>query len=99
MKNYITELADAIRNKVDPDLLADEESDGLFRLYAVLALAKGAGVTAEDVHNAWAAWMSGRAPDHKAIRPYSALAPGVKQEDQPFLDAIRTVANEFSDQS
>ncbi len=50
--SYITEIAKAIRGEVDPALLPSDGTDSLFNTYAVLALAKGTAVTAEDVHNA-----------------------------------------------
>lgn len=90
--SYITEIAQAIRREVDPSLLPSDDTDSLFNTYAVLALAKGTAVTAEDVHNAWAAWMSARQPDHPSIQPFSALTAAVQREDAPFVDAIHTVA-------
>jgi len=90
--SYITEVADAIRSEVDPRLVPEGDTASLFRLYAVLALAKGTAVTPEDVHNAWAAWMSGNDPTHASIQPFDALSPTVQREDAPFVDGIRTVA-------
>jgi len=87
--SYLTELADAIREEIDPSVLPTSESASLFRIYAVLALAKGSAVTAEDVHNAWVAWMSDRDPDHPSIRPFDQLPSDVQTQDEPFVDAIR----------
>lgn len=91
--NYITDIADAIQREVNPKYLPDQNTDSLFRIYAVLALAKGTGVTAEDVHNAWAAWISSTDPSHKSIQPFHALSLHVQNEDEPFVCAIRTVAS------
>lgn len=91
--NYIDEIADAIRSKVSPDQLPDENTAVLFRLYAVLVLAKGTGVTMRDVHNAWSAWMISSDPNHESIKPYDELSPDVKREDEPYLNAIRAVAS------
>lgn len=91
--NYIDEIADAIRSKVSPDQLPDENTAALFRLYAVLALAKGTDVTMRDVHNAWSAWMISSDPNHESIKPYDELSPDVKREDEPYLNAIRAVAS------
>jgi hypothetical protein len=91
--NYIDKIAEAIRCEVSPDKLPDEEAVSLFRLYAVLALAKGTSVTLQDVHNAWAAWMIERDPEHESIKPFSELSSGVKKEDEPYLNAIRAVAD------
>jgi hypothetical protein len=94
--NYMAEIATSIRREVDPVLLPDGESDGLFLFYAVLALAKGTVVTAEDVHNAWAAWMTGSNPDHESIKRFSDLSAAVQREDEPFVRAIRHVAGRLS---
>jgi len=90
--SYLTDVAAAIRREVDPALLPADDTDSLFTIYAVLALAKGTAVTTEDVHNAWAAWMSGRQPDHPSIQPFAALSPAVQREDIPFVEAIHRVA-------
>ena len=86
--NYIDELAAAIRSRVDPAILPKTDVDRLFRIYAALALAKGAEVTAEDVHNAWAAWECDRKPNSPSIVPFEQLRPDVQRTDEPFVDAI-----------
>jgi hypothetical protein len=90
--SYLTELANAIRSEVDPQLLPEGDTASLFRIYAVLALAKKDRVTAEDVHNAWAAWMSGRDPEHPSIKRFDELPSEAQRQDEPFRDAIRAVA-------
>jgi hypothetical protein len=61
--NYIDEIAQAIRARVDPGYqLPKTDIQRLFRMYAVLALVKGIGVTAKDVHDAWSAWECDRKP-------------------------------------
>jgi hypothetical protein len=89
---YLDELAADIEARVPRDLLPDEDTGSLFRLYALLALSKGATVNATDVHNAWAAWMQERHPDHRSIRPFEELDPETQAADEPFVDAIRAVA-------
>lgn len=91
--NYVDELAEAIRRAVAPQFLPEGDTGPLFRLYALLALVKGEGVSREDVHNAWAVWMSERDPHHPAIQPYGDLSPETQREDQPFVDAIRHVVS------
>jgi hypothetical protein len=91
--NYLDRIADQIRREVSPDDLPDENTVQLFRLYAVLALAKGGDVTMQDVHNAWSAWMLQHDPEHESIKPYGELDPEVKREDEPYLTAIREVAS------
>lgn len=89
---YLDELAREIERQVPTDLLPDEDTGSLFRLYALLALSKGAAVEAVDVHNAWAAWMQERDPDHRSIKPFEELDPETQASDEPFVEAIRAVA-------
>lgn len=89
---YLDELAAEIEQRVPRDLLPDADSGSLFRLYALLALAKGRAVDAVDVHNAWAAWMQERDPDHRSIKPFEELDPETQASDEPFVEAIRAVA-------
>jgi hypothetical protein len=91
--SYITDIASQVRDEVSPDLLPNEDTNLLFLFYAVLALEERDDIRLEDVHNAWAAWMTYRDPSHESIRPYNQLDSKVKHEDQPFLDAIRKVAS------
>jgi hypothetical protein len=92
---YVDDVAAAIRRLVPPDLLPDGDVDTLFRIYAVLALAKGERVVLEDVHDAWAAWMSASNPQHRSIKPLHELPGDVQRSDQPYLDAIRAVASDW----
>ncbi len=88
---YLDDLAAEIERHVAQDLLPNEDTRSLFRLYAVLALAKGRAVDSADVHNAWAAWMQERDPHHRSIKPFHELDTGTRAADEPFLDAIRAV--------
>jgi hypothetical protein len=90
--SYLDELAVRIRDEV-PESHRGETALDLFRLYAVLALAKGEAVQASDVHNAWAAWMQEREPDHEALRPFEELDKETREADYPFVLAIRAVAS------
>ena len=76
--SYIDEIAGAIRCLIPPALIPDGDTTVLFRSYAVLALAKGERVRLEDVHDAWAAWMSGQDPEHGSLKPFGVLAPEVR---------------------
>ena len=90
--SYLDVIALAILRAVEPDAdLADDELL-LYRVYAVLLLAKGQNVTAEDVHNAWAVWASRYEPNHPNIRPFGELPAQVQSKDQPYVDAIHDVA-------
>ena len=89
---YLDELASEIERHVPADLLPDGDTRSLFRLYALLALAKGGSVDAADVHNAWAAWMQERDTHHPSIKPFEALDAETQASDEPFVEAIRAVA-------
>ena len=93
--NYIEALAAEIKDEVPNHLLPEGDSDSLFLVYAVLALAKGTEVTTKDVHDAWAAWMTAQNPNHPSVRPYGELAEDVRDEDEPFANAIRKVAEQL----
>jgi hypothetical protein len=89
---YLDRLAAEIERRVPPELLPDEDTSSLFRLYALLALAKGREVSAVDVHNAWAAWMQERDASHRSIKPFEELDAETQASDEPFVEAIRAVA-------
>ncbi|HVA18942.1 MAG TPA: hypothetical protein VMU55_02065 [Solirubrobacteraceae bacterium] len=80
------------RCAVPPNALPDEDTSSLFRIYAVLLLAKGQQVTREDVHNAWVAWMLERGETHESTVPFAELSAQTQAEDSPFMLAVRTVA-------
>lgn len=90
--NYLRSLAVLIRAELPQSQLPDDVDDLLFDLYAVLCLAVGEQVRAVDVHNAWVAWMLTREPDHPSLQPYSQLDQETAAADQPFVEAIRSVA-------
>jgi len=92
--SYLDDVAMTIRGHVPPDALPSGDLDALFRLYAVLALAKGDAVTAADVHNAWAAWMQESDADHDSLRPFDELDTATQAADDPYVDAIRAAARE-----
>jgi hypothetical protein len=89
---YLNDVARAIRDEVPEDVLPEGTTLALFRLYAVLLLAKGADVTREDVHNAWVAWMASEDAQHGSLVPFSELDAETQAEDSPFVAAIRAVA-------
>ncbi len=89
---YLDELAAEIERRVPQEFLPEEDTKSLFRLYAVLVLAKGVAVDAVDVHNAWAAWMQERDPDHRSIKQFQELDDETQASDEPFVEAIRAVA-------
>jgi hypothetical protein len=89
---YLDLLAAEIKRRVQPSLLPKDDTERLFRLYAVLALAKRTQVDAADVHNAWVAWMQERDPSHPSLKPFAELDIGTQDSDEPFAKAIRAVA-------
>jgi hypothetical protein len=91
---YLDELAAEIRRQVPADLLPSENTGTLFRIYALLALAKGTAVTAEDVHNAWSVWMHELNPGHRSIKPFKELDEATQASDEPYVNAIRAVAGQ-----
>jgi hypothetical protein len=89
---YLDDLAVDIERRVPPELLPDDGTESLFRLYALLAFAKGRNVNAVDVHNAWVVWMLERDPGHRSIKPFEALDADTQASDTPFVEAIRAAA-------
>ncbi len=89
---YLEEIASDIEAEVDPKLVPDEDTTGLFLMYAVLADARGSEVTAQDVHDAWSAWMILRGEEHRSLVPFDELPSEVQAQDEPFVEAIRRVA-------
>ena len=80
--NYIERDAELIRQQIPDGTEIPAHSEALFRAYAVLMRAKGANTRCEDVHDAWAAWISETDPDHEAARPFDQLeAARVKQQE------------------
>jgi hypothetical protein len=94
--NYIAEIAEQIRREVPQEVLPEGDTDLLFLMYAVLALTVGEDVRAEDVHDAWSAWMSYQDSSHASIKPFVQLSLETKKTDQPFVDAIRKVASQLT---
>jgi hypothetical protein len=75
--------------------LPEGDTDLLFLMYAVLAVTVGEEVRAEDVHDAWSAWMSYIDPSHESIKPFAQLSSETKKTDQPFVGAIKKVATQL----
>lgn len=93
--NYLEELAAEIRAAVPDGVLPDADLSELMLIYAVLARAKGPAVTAEDVHDAWAAWTTRRNPRHASLRPFADLPSDKRVTDEAFAHAIRSVASQM----
>ena len=89
---YLDKIAAEIQRTVDPDAVPQEQDLPLYRLYAVLLLAKGKDVTPEDVHNAWAAWASEHEPENTNLLPFKELSLHVQRKDRLYVDAIHRVA-------
>jgi hypothetical protein len=88
--NYIEQLAADIYVAVYDCPMPDSERL-LYLFYAGLALAVGTAATPEQVHDAWSAWACWQRGEHPCLRPFGELAPHVRERDEPFAEAIRTV--------
>jgi hypothetical protein len=93
--NYIKRIARQIRDSVPSVDLPDADTDALFAIYAVLALSLGPAVSPAAVHDAWSAWMSARDPDHPSIVPFEDLDTSTASDDDPYVAAIRRVADDL----
>lgn len=89
---YIEAVADEIQRRLPAGSMPPDRDRGLYLLYAVLALTVGEQVTREDVHNAWAAWMTLQGRSHSALRPFLELPATEQERDEPFRRAIQEVA-------
>jgi hypothetical protein len=54
-------------------------------------------VTATDVPNALAIWMQETDPGRHAIRPFEELGSAAQASDEPFVAAIKLVADRVKD--
>jgi hypothetical protein len=87
--NHLESLAEKIRVHVPSHHIPQENTRDLFLLYALLAITKGKFVNNEDVHNAWCCWMIMHHQTHPSLVQYSELPEEIKNEDSPFVEAIR----------
>ena len=94
---YLDDDADLIKASLPSGTSVPDDSDRLFRLYAVLLRTKRMRTTATDVHDAWTAWQQELDPEHEALKPYRQLPPDVQAEDEPFLAAIHEAASKIID--
>lgn len=92
MLNYLERDAALIRASLAEGTSVPDDADQLFLVYAVLMRAKGADIQAEDVHDAWSAWMTTIDPEHESVVPFDQLDDATRAEDRPFLQAIRRAA-------
>jgi hypothetical protein len=89
--NYIDGIALSIYDMDNDDEPTDDDMT-LYRIYAVLACAKGTQTTAADVHVAWSAWMAGKSPEHWYLVPFDELEERVQRYDDAYVEAIHKVA-------
>lgn len=90
--SYLDKIAAEVRRTADPEAALSDEDLPLYRMYAVLLLAKGQDVVAEDVHNAWAAWACEHDPENRRLLPFKELSLRTQRKDQLYVDAIHQVA-------
>ncbi len=93
--SYLDEVASVISRELH-ESPSDATPPALLRLYAVLLLSKGDQVNADDVHNAWAAWMQETQPENVLIRPYRELDASTQGADDPFVEAIRLASRSLN---
>lgn len=86
--DYITRKAHEIYSLAHNGGTPDAEHIALYRIYAVLCLAKGEATTNEDVHDAWSAWTAATFPEHRSLKPYKALSPETQAYDTAYARAI-----------
>jgi hypothetical protein len=87
--NYIDRIAHRVCAIAENEMLDLNGSYApLYRMYAVLVLAKGAETTSRDVHDAWSAWCAGVDPDHRSLKPFDDLTVEVQALDNKYRDAI-----------
>jgi hypothetical protein len=91
--SYIDRIAAEIRHAAGHEASILDDDLRLYRLYAVLLLARGAGVNAADVHNAWAAWASECDPENRNLVPFKELSQRMQKKDERYVSAIRTAAD------
>ena len=99
--NYIEILAkeirlerDSRRTEADPRNMKARDrlkKDKLYRIYAVLALAKGLSLSIEDVHNAFVAWLADWCNTAPCCVPFAELPEAAQEKDALYLDVILTV--------
>lgn len=87
---YIDEIAETIALKIGDPFEGDVRV--LYRMYALLVLAKGEKTTSRDVHDAWSAFTAGVQPNHRSLVPFEALTRQVQAYDDEYRDAIHFVA-------
>lgn len=91
MENYI----DKVRGHLKQSIGDDCDSD-LLDLYTLLVMVRGAHVTLEDVHDAWAIWQSNIDVGHLSLIPFDELAEEKKELDRKYADAIKRCASEVN---
>ncbi|MFI9724500.1 hypothetical protein ACIHFE_33545 [Streptomyces sp. NPDC052396] len=92
--SYLRDDARLIQSHLPPQAQPPEDADALFLIYAVLMRAKGVQVTEVDVHDAWAAWMEARNPEHPALVPFESLDEATQRADLPYVQAIHAAARD-----
>lgn len=89
---YLERLREAIRAELPAEAKQQEGIQELLLLYALLAATRGVETSRENVHDAWVTWQLLRDQTHEAMVPFADLPPGVRAEDEIYVQAIRRVA-------
>lgn len=90
-ENYISAVSEYLYKLWDEPIDKD-----LHDLYVLLVVVRGAHVTLEDVHDAWAVWKNNYDVGHISLVPFDELSDEVKALDKYYADMIRKCAAEIN---
>jgi len=82
--NYFEQVVAEVRQEL-PGI-----TDTQARMYALLVLVMGPGVSAEHVHHAWA--VAEPNPHHPCVEQWADLSVEEKRKDKPYARALQRVA-------
>jgi hypothetical protein len=91
------DVADLVRECLPSEARPPEDATALFLIYALLVRAKGDATTAEDVHDAWSAWMATVNPEHDALLRFDELSPEARAQDTAYVHAIQEAARKLEE--
>lgn len=74
--------------------LGEAEDPALRKLYTLLVLVRGAELSSEDVHDAWAVWtaLDRGLTEHASLCPFDELDEGTQGQDLPYREALHAAA-------
>ncbi len=96
--SYIDDIAEAVKGELPAGSRPSSAAETLYRLYALLVLTRGTETSLENVHDAWAVWVSEQGEDHESLVPFAELDHEVQLEDRVYMEAIHSVARGLAPQ-